>query len=448
VYKTEQRGRRDGWQNSLNDVKGYQVVTTRLCDEDGLLLERIQQGDEKAIASLYDRHSGAVYSIALRVLHDPALAEQILSDIFLEIWRSPKRLAQQTASLSLVLAIIARNRATEMLRNKPASDIDFASPCGVSNHLERNMTREAACAAIDKLPSDRRQMLERAFFHGTTQSEIGLTRSLLETNEQSMTGGVSQLADTGLEVVDLQNDPAFARRQLHVRDVASHIEGMNRLARVFVESPTNILQQLVTAAVDLCGADSAGISIEQKDGPEDNFYHWVATAGQYSQFLDAKLPRYPSACGLTLERGRPQIFRVTQRFFDLMGVQAPTVTDGILLPWQAEETRGTIWIMAHGRAEAFDGEDCRMMQALANFAATGVRLQHQQRLLMDKARTEAAAAMANELAHQINNPLQGLMQTVFLFARGDAESGDLAQQAMGDIVRLSDLVKRFLSFSR
>ena len=89
-----------------------------------------------------------------------------------------------------------------------------------------------------------------------------------------------------------------------------------------------------------------------------------------------------------------------------------------------------------------------MMQALANFAATGVRLQHQQRLLMDKARTEAAAAMANELAHQINNPLQGLMQTVFLFARGDAESGDLAQQAMGDIVRLSDLVKRFLSFSR
>jgi hypothetical protein len=145
------------------------------------------------------------------------------------------------------------------------------------------------------------------------------------------------LADTGLEVVDLQSDPAFARRQLHIRDVAAHVEGMNRLARVFVESPTNILQQLVAAAVDLCGADSAGISIEQKDGTDDNFYHWVATAGQYSRFLDAKLPRYPSACGLTLERGRPQIFRVTQRFFDLMGVEAPTVTDGILLPWHAEE---------------------------------------------------------------------------------------------------------------
>jgi DNA-directed RNA polymerase specialized sigma24 family protein len=427
--------------------KGYQVVNTRLCDEDSSLLKRVQQGDEQAIALLYDRHSGVVYSIAVRVLHDPALAEQILSDIFLEVWRSPERLAQQTGSLSLSLAIIARNRAFGMLRHKPEPDVDFASSYGVSNHGERNMTREAACAAIDELATDRRQMLERAFFHGTIQSETSVTRSPLETDEQPVTGGVvAQLADTGLEVVDLRSDPAFARRQLHVRDVASHIEGMDRLARVFVESPMNILQQLVTAAVDLCGADSAGISIEQKDGTDDNFYHWVATAGQYSRFLHAKLPRYPSACGLTLERGRPQIFRVTQRFFDLMGVQAPTVTDGILLPWHAEETRGTIWIMAHGRAEAFDGEDCKMMEALANFAATGVRLQHQQRLLLEQARTAAAAAMANELAHQINNPLQGLMQTVFLFARGGTESSALAQQAMGDIVRLSDLVKRFLSF--
>ena len=246
------------------------------------------------------------------------------------------------------MAIIARNRAVEMLLHKPPSDL----PYGVANHQERNATREAACAAIDKLPMDRRIMLESVFFNGMTPSEI--TGLPLQADERLVMGGVvSQLADTGLEVLDLQSDPAFARRQLHVRDVAAHIAGMNRLARVFVESPTTILQELATAAVDLCGADSAGISVEQKEGTDDNFWHWVATAGQYSGFVDAKLPRYPSACGLTLERGRPQIFRVTQRFFDLMGVQAPTVTDGMLLPWQAEETRGTIWIMAHGRAEAF-----------------------------------------------------------------------------------------------
>jgi hypothetical protein len=245
----------------------------------------------------------------------------------------------------------------------------------------------------------------------------------------------------------LESDLAFARRQLHNRDIVLQIEGMNRIACVFLEEPIGILQELVTTAVDLCGADSAGISVEQKDGTDDDYYHWIATAGQYSGFVNAKLPRYPSACGVTLERGRPQIFRVTQRFFDLMHIEAPTVTDGILLPWEVEETRGTIWIMAHGRDEAFDREDCRIMQSLAKFAATGVKLQQQQRLLMEQSRVAAENAMANHLAHVINNPLQALMQTVFLFGRGGEESGVFAQQAMGNIVEISDLVKHLLSVS-
>jgi hypothetical protein len=61
--------------------------------------------------------------------------------------------------------------------------------------------------------------------------------------------------------------------------------------------------------------------------------------------------------------------------------------------------------MAHGRDEAFEGEDCRVMQVLANFAATGVKLQQQQKLLIEQARTAGEAAMANSLAHQIDDPL-------------------------------------------
>ncbi len=253
--------------------------------------------------------------------------------------------------------------------------------------------------------------------------------------------------DTGLEVIDLRSDPSFAKRRLHVRDVAMQIEGMNRLARAFVDSPETILQELVNAAVDLCGADSAGISIEQESKSDDNFYQWVATAGEYAHFLNATLPRYPSACGVCLERGQPQLFRVTQRFFDLMGIAAPIVTDGILLPWQVAETRGTIWIMAHGRAEAFDGDDVRMMQVLANFAAMGVRQQRQQRLLMEQASAAAAAAMANDLAHKINNPLQSLTNIVYLAGEG-ISGGDtkvLAGEISEHLERLSVVVKRLLA---
>jgi hypothetical protein len=421
------------------------VSIKQLADEDCSLLERIQRGDAQAIVSLFDRYASLVFSIALCVVHDAALAEQILSDIFLEIWRTPDRFLQIAGSFSPSIAMLARNRAVGLLLHKPAPD--FASPQLLAKYPGRNMTSEEACAAIDKMPMRRRALLERVFFPDPVQWAPACTTSgQIETEKPStFSEAVSRLAGSGVEMIDIENDPAFARRQLHVHDVVAHIEGMNRLARVFVESPANILPELVAAAVDLCGADSAGITIEQKDGTDDDFYRWVATAGQYSGFLNAKLPRYPNPCGVTLERNRPQGFRVGQRFFDIMGVQAPPVTDGLLLPWQAEETRGTIWIVAHGREEAFDGEDCRMMQALANFAATGVRLQQQQQLLMDQAKAEAAAALAHQLAHQINNPLQGLMQTVFLFGKGDSEPSVFAQQAMGEVAKLSDVVKRLLS---
>jgi transcriptional regulator with GAF, ATPase, and Fis domain len=255
------------------------------------------------------------------------------------------------------------------------------------------------------------------------------------------------LENTGLEVIDLENDAAFAARKLHERDVVTQMQGMQRLTHAFVRNPETILQELVRAAVELCGADSAGISMQHQDRPDSEFYHWVATAGVYSGFLDAILPRHPSACGVCLDRGRPQLFRVSKRFFDIMGIEAPEVADGILLPWNVDGMRGTIFIMAHQRAEAFDSNDAQMMKMLADFAAMAVRHQRQQSELVNQAKATAAAAMANDLAHEINNPLQGLTNVVYLAAEGvdgtDAKS--LAREVSGDLQRLSTLVQRLLT---
>jgi len=258
---------------------------------------------------------------------------------------------------------------------------------------------------------------------------------------------IPESKDTGLEVIDILSDPQFALRKLHVRDVSVQMAGLQRLARAFVENPETILQELVNAAVALCGADSAGISIEREDGTDKDFYHWVATAGAYSGFLNAILPRYPSACGVCLERGRPQLFRVSQRFFEILGVEAPLVTDGILLPWQTEGTRGTIFVMAHGRDEAFDSGDTRMMQMLADFAAMGFRQQRQQKRLIEQERAAAAASMANELAHKINNPLQSITNVIYLAARSETnpELRALATDLGGDIKKLSALVQQLLA---
>ena len=253
--------------------------------------------------------------------------------------------------------------------------------------------------------------------------------------------------ETGLEVYDLQNNAEFLARPVQGRDGARQVQALQRLSRAFVEDPKTILQELVRVAVELCGADSAGISVERADGTPQNFYHWVAAEGVYAGFLNAMLPQFPSACGICLERNRPQLFRVGKRFFDILGVEAPPVTDGLLLPWHTQDTRGTIYVMAHTRSEAFDREDLRLMTTLADFAAMANRHQRQQEALVQQASRSAAASMADGLAHKINNPLQSLTNLVFL-AQQDADGSgarDLAEQLMPDLQRLTHLVSQLLA---
>jgi signal transduction histidine kinase len=260
-----------------------------------------------------------------------------------------------------------------------------------------------------------------------------------------MTVTTAELEEVGLEVVDVGEAACFPHSAVRARAASLQIEAVHRLAAAFVERPEIILQELVEAAVRLCGADSAGISIEREDRTPESYYQWVATAGDYSSFLNASLPVFPSACTVCLERGRPQRFRVNRRFFDLIGVEAAPVTDGILLPWEVEGIRGTIFVIAHGRAEAFDAEDLRLMQVLAEFAAMGVRNHQQQRKLLAQARSAAAAAMANDLAHQINNPLQSLANLLYLATQSEGAEAALATKLTQEFERLSALVKELLA---
>lgn len=253
-------------------------------------------------------------------------------------------------------------------------------------------------------------------------------------------------AAAGVEIASLQGNAAFENRSRHRRDSFGREEGMMRLARVFVDQPERILQELVDVARELCGADSAGISIEESAGDPPAF-RWAATSGKYLPFHNARLPYEFAPCSICLERNAPQHFRVGRSFFDLLGVPAEVVTDGMLIPWQVDDTRGTIWVVAHGEAEAFDKYDYQTVQAMADFAAIAMRHQRQQQKLIDQVNASASAAMANELAHQINNPLQSLTNILFLAATGhNGPDGQIvAEAATPDLERLANLVKELLA---
>jgi RNA polymerase sigma-70 factor (ECF subfamily) len=144
--------------------------------DDAALLALVQRGDEGAMASLFDRYSKIVYSVALRVLRDPASAEDVLQEVFMQIWRNPNSFVATRGSLGGWLAVVARNRSIDALRRKrpsePVEDMALASNYNLSDEAERNSLMEKARGVIRLLPMEQRKTLEMAFFDGLTHSEI------------------------------------------------------------------------------------------------------------------------------------------------------------------------------------------------------------------------------------------------------------------------------------
>ena len=143
---------------------------------DLILMARIRSGDEDALAALHDRYASVVYSVALRVLGETTQAEDILQEIFLQLWRNPQRFDSSRGSLGAWLAVISRHRAIDQLRRRrPETDIEDVVIC-VDSRLEqatdRNLAIARVRAAVERLPLEQRQLLEMAFFQGLTHSEI------------------------------------------------------------------------------------------------------------------------------------------------------------------------------------------------------------------------------------------------------------------------------------
>jgi RNA polymerase sigma-70 factor (ECF subfamily) len=144
--------------------------------DDAALLGQVLRGDEAAMASLFDRYSKVVYSVALRVLRDPAAAEDVLQEIFMQIWRTPDSFIATRGSLGGWLAVVSRNRSIDALRRKrpteQVDDLGLASSYDLADEAIHNSLIEKARGVIVQLPVEQRKTIEMAFFDGLTHSEI------------------------------------------------------------------------------------------------------------------------------------------------------------------------------------------------------------------------------------------------------------------------------------
>jgi RNA polymerase sigma-70 factor (ECF subfamily) len=144
--------------------------------DDAALLARVQQGDEQALSDVFRRYSGAVYSVALRVLHDSGRAEDIVQEIFLQLWRNPGAFIAGRGSLGAWLVVVARNRSIDALRRRKPTDsvedVVLASPGNLADEAERNSMMDKVRGILRSLPEEQRKSLELAYFEGLSHSEI------------------------------------------------------------------------------------------------------------------------------------------------------------------------------------------------------------------------------------------------------------------------------------
>jgi RNA polymerase sigma-70 factor, ECF subfamily len=157
-------------------VMGETVTESRASD--AALVARIVQRDESALAALYDRYSGMLSSVLRRMLRDTQAAEEILQDIFYQLWRGAAQFDSSRGSLPGWLLVIARNRAISRLRrHNPASGEELLEntvvlPTTLETRIMQQQMIGKVKGALDRLPKEQRAAIELAYFEGLTHSEI------------------------------------------------------------------------------------------------------------------------------------------------------------------------------------------------------------------------------------------------------------------------------------
>jgi RNA polymerase sigma-70 factor, ECF subfamily len=144
--------------------------------DDAALLAGIQSGGQDAMAKFFARYASMVYSVALRVLKDSGEAEDIVQEIFVQVWKNPGAFVSGRGSLGGWLVVVARNRCIDVLRRRRPSDpIElFALPSAtdLANEAERSSLLEKIRTAMSNLPAEQQKSVELAFFEGLSHSEI------------------------------------------------------------------------------------------------------------------------------------------------------------------------------------------------------------------------------------------------------------------------------------
>ena len=177
---------------------------------DSALMRAIARREPHALSQLYDRYCGILKALVIRVVHDDAEAEDLLQEIFMQIWRQAKNYSPKKGQALGWIVTLTRRRAIDRLRKRQAYHraterlevhTEQQPEAWLHNRIDddilRDDLREFLSSRIDDLPPFQKQAIELAFFKGMSQREIALhTRTPLGTIKTRLELGLRKLHDS------------------------------------------------------------------------------------------------------------------------------------------------------------------------------------------------------------------------------------------------------------
>jgi RNA polymerase sigma-70 factor (ECF subfamily) len=144
--------------------------------DEATLLEAVAEGNHDAMAAVFDRYSRIVYCIALRVLREPGLAEDVMQEVLLQVWKRPQSFVAQRGNLAAWLSVVTRNRAIDVLRRRstlePLDERPLLDPRDMTLASEQGWLLDKVRSVLDSLPAEQQGPLELAYFQGLSHTEI------------------------------------------------------------------------------------------------------------------------------------------------------------------------------------------------------------------------------------------------------------------------------------
>jgi two-component sensor histidine kinase len=206
-------------------------------------------------------------------------------------------------------------------------------------------------------------------------------------------------------LADITITSRFWSRPSRGLDVQTFASLMQNLADGVARDPTAIFEECAEIAMAMCRAHSAGITIVERTLSGDDVLHWIVLIGRLKDLLPRTMSRYRSVAGACIDSGAPLVVQRPERLNPILDVGV-LMHEALHVPLgkDGDALRGTICVLSHSVDREFEPEDARILQHLAVFVTTAVKMTA--KLEVAKHDAEIHAVAFRELNHRIKNTLQ------------------------------------------